>query len=127
MASKLDKYLEEAIDLGRTSSFPVFMHRSEVEQAQSRSKSKKGDFAGRIYFVTASVLDWLSRGELNEPNDYVVLFRGDATEERLTDKNSRAVGFRGDFDDAKERAHLVGAFARVFGLHFAKVTESVHL
>lgn len=108
---QLASVMKEAVNLGRTQSFPVF--------------DSKGTVAGRVYYVPQDMVEWLSRETLNVDNDYVVLVKGDADLGLVTYEanatgtgykgNMYYSGFEGDFDDAEERDGMAGQFSRVFG------------
>lgn len=103
---KLRDVLIEATNLGRTDSFPVFLN---------------GEVVGRIYLVESDDIDWLSQGELDDAETYVVFIKG-IEPEKLTDKNLKYYQFDDDWG-SDEHKKLAGMFGRAFGF-FEKITSS---
>ena len=115
---KVRDALIEAVNLGRTDSFPVFM---------------KGQPVGRIYLVPSDDIEWLSRGELDESANYAVFVKG-IEPSKLTEDNFKyysddSGGFINeiDFEDAspEDKERLAASFGRVFGF-FDPIRYSRH-
>lgn len=105
---KLLEAIDEATNLGRTDSFPVFL---------------EGKPVGRIYLVTSDDIEWLTQGKIDDAPDYVVYVNAIETN-KLTEKNCKYYDLEDrDFDEKAEKEKLASSFGRAFG-YFEKVTYS---
>ena len=109
---KLSDVLKEAVNLGRTDSFPVFLN---------------GKATGRIYLVPSDDIEWLSQGKLEDSESYSVFVKG-LEPEKFTDENFKYYAFKGDDIEelnSEDKQKLASSFGRAFG-YFEPVRYSRH-
>lgn len=114
LPSQLDKLIFEAINAGKTDSFPVY---SEDELGTKRRA------IGRIYYIEGEVLDWLDHEDPNaDYDDYVLASYGGVESasdvKRSKYRNANAI-FRGlspDFHTDDGRLEYLQYFSRALGI-----------